>query len=101
VFAVSCYNKIVSPRSSGRVVHLAGRPETYGFAGDGGPALQALFGQAWPLVVGQKGDLYVGDRGSQRVRRLHASGFNIAAGLVHAPSRNGSEVYEFDLEGRH
>jgi hypothetical protein len=38
--------------------------------GDGGPAIDAVFSQLWPLAFDAAGNLYVGDVGLRRVRRI-------------------------------
>ena len=74
------------------------------FAGDGGPALDAEldFGPFVScMAVGPDGRLYYGDASSNRVRQvlLPQPGFTGTAFSV--PAADGSEVYGFDLFGRH
>jgi uncharacterized protein (TIGR03437 family) len=46
-----------------------------GSIGDGGPALQATFGDIWGLACDPAGNLYVADVGQNRVRKIdHATG---------------------------
>jgi uncharacterized protein (TIGR03437 family) len=52
-----------------------GQPDATGLAGDGGPALAARLNQAGGgLAVNALGDLFVGDTGNGRVRRIGANG---------------------------
>lgn len=63
-----------------RVVRPNGRIETYagtgadGSAGDGGPARAASFNDPEGLAIDRVGDLYVGDDGANRVRRISPNG---------------------------
>ena len=43
-----------------------------GFGGDGGPALQALFGTMGPIAFDSKGNLYISDMSNERIRRIDA-----------------------------
>jgi uncharacterized protein (TIGR03437 family) len=47
---------------------------TPGFAGDGGPGLQAQFGSINGLAVDTKGNLYISDTTNARVRMMNTSG---------------------------
>lgn len=47
---------------------------TYGSTGDGGPATQATFGFPGSLALDRAGNLYLTDRGSQRIRRIDTDG---------------------------
>ena len=51
---------------------VAGTPDTQGFAGDGGPATQALLSWASGVAVDALGNLYLVDQGNSRVRRVDA-----------------------------
>lgn len=73
-----------------------------GFSGDGGPATQGQFGASSSgLAVGPDGGLYIADSGNRRLRfvSLPLPGFTSTDILV--PSEDGSEVYQFDAQGRH
>ena len=55
---------------TGIVTTIAGS-SARGFAGDGGPATQALFDFIWNLAVDKKsGDIYVTDASNHRIRRI-------------------------------
>jgi hypothetical protein len=63
--------------TDGTIRTLAGSPEGYssGDSGDDGPGRDARFVLlAGPLAAGPDGDLYIGDEGNGRVRRLDADG---------------------------
>jgi uncharacterized protein (TIGR03437 family) len=54
----------------GTVTTVAGGPQA-GFAGDGGPAQDALFSLIRDLVSDADGNLYVSDSGNERIRRIN------------------------------
>ncbi len=58
--------------SAGIITRVAG--SSIGFSGDGGPATQAAFGDLRGLAADQAGNLYIGDYGNNRVRRVDAAG---------------------------
>ncbi len=52
---------------------FAGTGET-GFSGDGGPALEATFGEAIGVTPDRAGNVYLADTGNQRIRRVDPDG---------------------------
>ena len=63
----------LSPGSSTPVL-IAGDPQTGGYSGDGGPALKALFRGPLHVTLGSGGQIFVGDEGNSRVRRITGDG---------------------------
>lgn len=59
--------------TTGVIVTLAGSPQA-GFQGDGGAAATAQFTLPGGLAIDASGNLYVADRGNQRVRRIAGLG---------------------------
>ena len=55
---------------TGMIDLLAGTPEEPGFAGDGGPALEALLQSPRDLEIGPDGDLYFADTDNGAVRAI-------------------------------
>jgi len=75
-------NLFFSDRSNERirVVDSKGNISTYagngkeGFKGDSGPALQASLDKPFGIAFDRKGNLYIADRGNNRVRRVNSQG---------------------------
>ena len=65
----------VSP--NGLISTVAGGQGAGGFAGDGGPATQALLRNPTGIAVDQAGNLYIADRLNQRIRMVSATSGNI------------------------
>ena len=45
-----------------------------GYAGDGGPAVQALLNEPTSIAVGPDNNLYIADAGNHRLRRIEGDG---------------------------
>ena len=58
---------------TGIIGNVAGTGER-GFAGDGGPATQALLNEPYGVVVDRNGQIFFADRLNARVRRIDAAG---------------------------
>ena len=58
--------------SSGTIHLLAGAAGANGFAGDGGPALSAVFASLNALTADQQGNLFLADSGNDRIREIAA-----------------------------
>jgi len=75
-------NLFFSDRSNERirVIDSKGNISTYagngkeGFKGDSGPALQATLDKPFGIAFDRKGNLYIADRGNNRVRRVSPQG---------------------------
>jgi uncharacterized protein (TIGR03437 family) len=71
-------NRVKKVTASGGLQTYAGTtanggPSGIGFAGDGGPAAQAVFASPGPLAVDASGNLYITDELNYRIRRVDAS----------------------------
>lgn len=64
---------------------IAGNPPQGGYGGDGGPATSALLNTPAGVAVDKKGDIYIGDQFSNRVREVDA-----ATGIITTVAGNGS-----------
>ena len=70
-------NRIRRIGPDGRISRVAGRitaADPRGFAGDGGPATDALFNVPRTVAVGPDGSLYIADENNGRVRRVGPEG---------------------------
>jgi len=63
-------NRIRKINSAGTISTLAGNG-TAGFAGDGGPSINAQFNNPTKVTTDQLGNLFVADYNNQRVRKIH------------------------------
>ena len=62
---------VIEPDGDSFVVAGSGKP---GFAGDGGPAIEAMFNGNAGMAVDAEGNLLIADRGNRRVRRIDPNG---------------------------
>ena len=67
-------NRIRKITASGIISTVAGT-NTAGFGGDGGPAANALLNGPSGVALDSAGDLYVADRGNERIRMMNTKGF--------------------------
>lgn len=87
--------------ATGTIATVAGTGQT-GFAGDGGPAAQALFNRPHSIALDGQGSLYIADIGNHRIRRV-----DLATGMVatfagtgqRAPTPDGAPVGGTPLNG--
>ncbi|MFN2505952.1 MAG: TIR domain-containing protein [Acidimicrobiales bacterium] len=62
-------------RPDGTINRIAGHPEREsGLSGDGGPAVNAVFGNLTALAADDEGNLYIADESNDRIRRINAAG---------------------------
>jgi len=72
-----------------------------GFAGDNGPAAQAVVNYPSGMAVSADGRLYVSDNQNHRVRRISQSLDGFTNSDIFVASADGSALYRFDAFGRH
>jgi hypothetical protein len=85
--------------ASGTVTSVAGRPDSAGFSGDGGPATAARMNQridqaAFPggrVIMAPNGDLYFADSNNHRVRKVEA-----ATGIITTYAGSGPVPVDYD-----
>jgi sugar lactone lactonase YvrE len=61
-----------------------------GFSGDGGPALEATFGESIGVTPDGQGDVYLADTGNERIRRVDADG------IITTVAGSGADGYAGD-----
>jgi streptogramin lyase len=76
--------------STGILTTIAG-DGTWGYSGDGGPAINAQLDDAWSLAVPATGDVYIADVFNYRVRKVTA-----ADGTISTVAGNGIEGFSGD-----
>lgn len=81
----------ISEVSSGSITTLAGRTVAgpVNFAGDGGPAIDAIFNDQTTVAVDSVGGIYIADTGNQRIRKISNGQITTIAG-------NGTAGYSGD-----
>jgi len=67
-------NCVFKMDAAGTITRVAGSGQYRGFAGDGGPAADALLSTPIGLAVDKRGNLYIVDSGNLRVRRVAPDG---------------------------
>lgn len=72
------YNAVLQISPAGVVTTVAGMSPQAGFAGDGGPATQALLNGPSAVAFDAAGNLYITDTGNNRIRKVF---LNPASGL--------------------
>ncbi len=75
--------------ATGIISTVAGSASGYG--GDGGPALQADFGNALGIALDGNGNLYIADADNARIRKVDATN-----GVVHTVAGTGSRGFSGD-----
>ena len=98
-FADSGNNNIRRVDSSGTITTIAGTGE-YGFAGDGGMAVEALLTNPYGVAVDDAGNVYIADRGNHRIRMVASSGTikTIAGTGVAGFSGDGGSAVQAQLQ---
>ena len=77
---ISSNHRIRKVNTNGIITTIAGNG-SYGYAGDGGPAIEAKLYEPNGVAVDAAGDLYIADEWNQRIRKVDTSGIiNTVAG---------------------
>ena len=78
--------------ANGVITRLAGTSTTPGFAGDGGPAVDAHFNQPRGIEVDAAGVVYIADSENNRIRRIGLDGIITTIGGTGAPVSDGDGI---------
>lgn len=80
--------------TTGSIQLIAGAAGANGFAGDGGPALSAVFAFPNALAADSQGNLFLADSGNDRIREIAAASQNVttSAGGYLGDGRKASEA---------
>src|SRR5262249_10141794 len=85
--------------ASGIVSTIAGNG-TLGFAGDGGPAVDAEFNEVTSIALAPNGDLYLADPSNFRVRRISQGIITTVAGTgTYGTAGDGGPAVDAQLSG--
>lgn len=74
VYVVDSIGTIRKVTADGVIRTIAGATGDIGFAGDGGPALNAKFNIAYGIAVDAAGNIYVSDSDNYRIRKITTDG---------------------------
>jgi len=81
VYIADAGNNRIRKVSTSNIITTVAGTDTNGFGGDGGPATQAILNFPWGLATDSAGNVYVGDRVNERVRKI-TDGSVVSAGPV-------------------
>jgi uncharacterized protein (TIGR03437 family) len=100
LYVADGYNNVVVRITSGGTLTLVAGNGNGGFSGDGGPATSASLNQPVGVALDSAGNLYIGDRGNHRIRKVSGGTITTVAGNGFAdfsgdggPAANASLYY--------
>ena len=70
LFIVDTVNQVIRMVSGGTISTVAGVPGVIGNIGDGGSPLQAQFNSPFAITLDPSANLYIGDTGNNRIRKI-------------------------------
>lgn len=79
---------------------LAGTGD-YDYSGDGGPASAAGLSEPQGMAVGPDRSIFIADTWNHTIRRVAPTMPGFSPGAITILSEDGSQVYEFEANGRH
>jgi sugar lactone lactonase YvrE len=77
IYIADIYNYRIRKINTAGIISTIAGTGVEGFAGDNGPATAAQFSGTGGLAIGPDGNLYIGDRVNQRIRRI-----NLSTGII-------------------
>ena len=78
---------------SGTIELVAGQDGSYGFSGDGGPAISGVFARPKSIASDNAGNLYIADSNNYRVRMIDTNG------IISTVAGNGSQSFSGEGNG--
>ena len=87
--------------TNGVIRTIAGGRGQPGFAGDGGLATAALYGNLGSMAIAPDDSVYFPDYTNQNVRRIQPRSTGLAPGEQLLVGGGGAEVYVVSAQGRH
>jgi uncharacterized protein (TIGR03437 family) len=90
LFIADQYNNRIRKVTPGGTISTVAGTGVAGFSGDGGPAVKAELNTPTGIFGDSSGNLYIGDPGNQRIRKVDASG------IITTLAGNGSKGYGGD-----
>ena len=93
-------NRVRMVNSEGTIITLAGTGE-YTFSGDGGAASRAGLRKPSSTAVSPDGEVYIADTYNHAVRSIAPPLPGFTYSEIAIPSEDGSELYRFDMYGKH
>jgi uncharacterized protein (TIGR03437 family) len=91
IYFVDYGNNVIRKISAGTgIINSIAGTGTQGFAGDGGPGLQAQFGSIHGLAVDTQGNLYISDTTNSRVRMMNTAGIVSTVAGTGTPGGTGN-----------
>lgn len=88
--------------TDGIITTVAGNEDAALYKGEGATATSAYY-LSYPngVAVGADGSLYIADYNEGKIRRVKSNMPGFSSGDIFVPSGDGSELYDFDTNGRH
>lgn len=74
IYIADYHNNVIRKVTTVGVISTFAGNGTAGYSGDSGPATSAELNLPWTVVVDSAGDVYIGDEGNVRVRKVDTSG---------------------------
>jgi sugar lactone lactonase YvrE len=91
VFIADTYNHVLREVTNGTITTIAGIPTVAGYAGDGGPALDAKLNYPTGVAEDGAGNLYIADSYNHRIRQI-----GVSTGIITTVAGNGTAGFTGD-----
>jgi trimeric autotransporter adhesin len=91
LYIADTYNSVIRRAAIGGTISTVAGSHSYGYGGDGGPAISALLSNPQGVAVDAAGNLYIADTNNHVIRRVAAAG-----GTISTVAGNHSAGYSGD-----